>query len=174
MAAKYYAFIDGEQRGPFSIDQLADAGVRPSTYVWSKEMADWDRADHVEEIRNEFQRHINFKKELTSNPVNRANGAPFGQQNSSTAQPSAPPPSRRFGIPLPEVTEPEDLSRPPQLSLTLAILSLILCFVPTGIAAVIFTLKSQKCWDRSLCRGSDLKEMSGETAEDLRRKSHEY
>ncbi|MDE6143194.1 MAG: DUF4339 domain-containing protein, partial [Muribaculaceae bacterium] len=33
---KYFAIIDGEQKGPFELEELADAGVRPSTYVWCK------------------------------------------------------------------------------------------------------------------------------------------
>ena len=31
---KYYAMIDGERRGPYELDRLAEAGVRPETYVY--------------------------------------------------------------------------------------------------------------------------------------------
>ncbi len=42
---RYFAMIDGERRGPFGLDELADAGVRPDTYVWCKGMSDWEKAE---------------------------------------------------------------------------------------------------------------------------------
>lgn len=44
---RYFAMIDGERRGPFELSQLADAGVRPGTYVWCKGMDDWEKAEDV-------------------------------------------------------------------------------------------------------------------------------
>ena len=47
---KYFAIIEGEKQGPFELEQLAEAGVRPSTYVWCKGMADWEKAENVADI----------------------------------------------------------------------------------------------------------------------------
>lgn len=162
---KYYAFIDGAQKGPFDLDQLADAGVRPSTYVWSKDMDDWHRADEVEEIRNVFRRHIDTQEERRRAEEERIKAAaPAVSAAPPQEAPPAERPRLRFG--LPEVEEQEDLSRPPHLSMTLAVLSLLLCFPPTGIVSVIFTYKAQRAWQDAL--------MDPKGGEHLRRQSHEY
>lgn len=174
MAPKYFVFIDGEQKGPYTLDQLSDIGVRPSTYVWCKDMADWGRADSVEEIRNLFQRSISHKKEMEqASEVVVPNGT-IGISNpgpGAAPEQEAPRPRQRF--PLPEVEQQIDINQPPQVSMTLAILSLLLCFIPTGIVAVIYTYKAQNCWDRSNGRGMDPMR-ADESVEELRRKSHDY
>ena len=166
---KYYAFIDGEQRGPFDLDRLAEAGVRPSTYVWCKGMDDWHRADEVEEIRAQFRRHINLHKDPAPEaaPVSSiappAGMAPHpqNQPEQSQEQPS------RFPFPQ-SVEQAPDINQPPQVSMTLAVLSLILCFLPTGIAAVVFTYKARKLWEESFAPGQ------GKSQEYLRSQAHEY
>lgn len=169
MPPKYFAFIDGEQKGPFTLDQLTEVGVHPSTYVWCKEMADWQRADQVEEIRNLFRHHIEVRKEAAQEvqPVAPADMRPDSKPEENS------PRSARFS--LPPVEEQVDLSRPPQVSMTLAVLSMLLCFFPTGIAAVVFTYKAQKCWETAVWeeRKESMKKDSG-AIEDLRRRAHEY
>lgn len=161
---KYFAFLDGNQQGPYDPEQLVAAGVRPSTYVWCKGMADWERADSVDEIRELFRRHISEHKEtprkekaIDENLQNPVKGP----------QPDESKPERIFFGRIPESVEPEpDLNTPPQVSMTLAVLSLLLCFPPTGIAAVVFTHKAQKAWDESL------KDQA--SSENLKRQAHEY
>lgn len=165
MPPKYYAFIDGEQKGPFSLDRLIDIGVRPSTYVWSKDMEDWQRADSVEEIRNLFRHHLENKRENTLTQVQ-----PATPSEATTGKPENVVTQQRMGFPLPETEENIDLDSPPQVSLTLAVLSLLLCFPPTGIAAVIYAYKAQKTWDEATKWRDNTKDAS----EGLRRKAHEY
>lgn len=166
MPPKYFAYIDGEQKGPFSLDQLADAGVRPSTYVWSKDMADWQRADQVDEIRNAFKRHIEIRKEVTPEPPVTPQYTPTDEQPADGQD--RPRFTGRFH--LPEVEEQTDINRPPQVSMTLAVLSLLLCFPPTGIAAVIYTYKAVKTWEEATKWGNGVKDNS----EELKRKAHDY
>ena len=46
-----YFFADGTvQRGPFPIHELPAHGLRPDTLVWKAGMAQWQRADEVEEL----------------------------------------------------------------------------------------------------------------------------
>ena len=47
---RYFAMIGGEQRGPYELMELSEAGVTPETYVWCKGMADWQPASDVAEI----------------------------------------------------------------------------------------------------------------------------
>ena len=170
MTSQYFAFIDGEQRGPFPLDRLTEAGLRPSTYVWCKGMADWQRADSVDEIRSLFRRHIETRKEpVRPTPEeirpNQGNNGPFPRQEGGESADN--PPQMRF--PLPPTEENVDINRPPQVSMVLAILSLIICFLPTGIAAVFFTYKATKTWDES-----NRPETGVEQREELRRRCHDY
>ena len=159
---RYFAFIDGEQRGPFEPDQLSAAGVRPSTYVWCKGMADWQRADSVDEIRRVFTHHITHRHETPVTPE-PSDAQPV---EAVPAQELPPEPDRiRFGR-IPDQGEPQpNLDNPPQVSMTLAVLSLILCFPPTGILAVLFAYRAQKAWNDSNIPGADV--------EALRIKAHE-
>lgn len=161
MQPKYYAFIDGEQKGPFTLDELAEAGVRPSTYVWCKDMDDWHRADQVDEIRELFRRHISNPRPAPAQEIVAEEPASGRAEETAEAQ----PPQMRF--PLPPTEDDVDISRPPQVSMTLAVLSLILCFPPSGIAAVAFTYKSLKSWEAS-------KMEPKQTADEMRRKAHDY
>lgn len=52
-----YFIIDnnGQQAGPFSLDQLAQKGITPETLVWAQGMTDWTPAWKVEELRNTLE-----------------------------------------------------------------------------------------------------------------------
>ena len=52
----YYLFIDNEQRGPFSLEQLAEMGITPETEVWTQGMADWQQAGDVPQLPPLLQR----------------------------------------------------------------------------------------------------------------------
>lgn len=42
---------NGQQAGPFSLDQLVQKGISPETLVWKQGMADWTPAWKVEDLR---------------------------------------------------------------------------------------------------------------------------
>lgn len=164
--SKYFAFIDGEQRGPFPLEDLVKEGVRPSTYVWCKDMDDWHRADEVPEVCRLFRQHLAEKMHPTAPVLPPNSTAPVGPAENADTQQQQPQPLR---FPIRESELPEaDYNNPPQVSMTLAVLSLILCFIPTGIVAVIFTYKARKTWEEALNAGE------GADKENLKRQSHEY
>lgn len=167
---KYFAFIDGEEKGPFSLSQLSDVGVRPSTYVWCKGMADWQRADGVEEIKEYFRSHLAGLKNDAPAVIDvtpSSQGASAGHPTQE--KPSRPPRFSRFGISAEDAPEPEpDLNMPPRISMALAVCCFIF-FPPTSIAAIIYTAKAQKCWNEAL-----LPTTNSEKSTELRRNAHEY
>ena len=188
---KYFAFIDGEQKGPFDLDELIGAGVRPSTYVWCRGMDDWQKAEEVADVCQLFLRHLSGK----NNPQPPAKTAP-GPASPQTPENSPQNPeidpeeearlrAIRENVPLgfqnqvrksgttpgPPLDTSPDLSSPPQVSLTLAILSMLLCFFPAGVAAVVFTYKSMKCWNEALKTEGERSEMLREEAHDLGRRA---
>lgn len=150
---KYFAMIDGERRGPFELNQLAEAGVRPSTYVWCKDMDKWEKAEDVADVCRMFRNRIydlmhpssvDAEKQV-SLPANSGTGNPetrgFTRYDRVLQQHNADPfPS------IEEIEERENKLPPPPYLLLTAILVTILFFPPTGIAAIVYAVKARKTW----------------------------
>ena len=69
----YYLYIDDQQRGPFSIEQLAEMGITPETEVWTEGMADWKQAGDVPALttllqRLEYERHSAASRPASTPP----------------------------------------------------------------------------------------------------------
>lgn len=49
--ARWYVLVDGEQTGPFGLEELRarvlSTDITPRTWVWADGMAEWRRAEHV-------------------------------------------------------------------------------------------------------------------------------
>lgn len=181
---KYYAFIDGEQKGPFELDELVAAGVRPTTYIWCKGMDDWQEAQEVPEVCRLYRQHI---AEMMHPSLRRTDepsinpGVTITPQPTDDHQPTQAEDADLEDVPLqfrryvqksgtkpgPSLDTSPDINQPPQVSLTLAILSMLLCFVPTGIAAVVFSYKAQKTWLQA-------QSASGEQADRQKAQAHDY
>lgn len=52
----YYIVINGEQRGPYSVEELLRAGLTAESMVWRSGMADWQPAREVRELNELLQR----------------------------------------------------------------------------------------------------------------------
>ena len=50
--------IDGKRCGPYELEELADAGVRPGTYIWCKGMDDWEKAEDVADVCRMFRNRL--------------------------------------------------------------------------------------------------------------------
>ncbi len=60
---EYYVYLNDQQQGPFTLEQLAEMGITPETEVWTQGMADWRQAGDVAELtpllqRQQFEQHI--------------------------------------------------------------------------------------------------------------------
>lgn len=50
---KQFYYLDGkDQKGPLSIEQLNEVGIKPDTLVWSDDMENWKPAKDVFELAN--------------------------------------------------------------------------------------------------------------------------
>lgn len=51
-----YYFIDskGQQQGPMSLEELLERNILPHTPIWKKGMADWEKAQYQDEIREKL------------------------------------------------------------------------------------------------------------------------
>lgn len=151
---KYFAIIDGERRGPFKLSRLAEAGVRPSTYVWCKGMKDWEKADDVPDVCRMFRNRIFDLMHPAS--VDAQNGFIAGmpaQGANPEGEPGATP--TRFdryledGQHIPtvdEIEENKDVSSRPEHMMVWAILATIFFFPFAGMAGIYFAYKSNKSW----------------------------
>lgn len=178
--------IDGERRGPYELDELAEAGVRPSTYVWCKGMTDWEKAEDVADICRMFRGRLYDL--LHPKAPDNANAGYVG--NSGNDPTELPPPRSRFDqfmqdSRLPSIEEIEagkDYSQPPKNMVWPSILVTLLAFTPCGILAIIFAVASQRCWKKGNLpkQTVDLKTADNnsgkkpKTPEEWRRMAHEY
>lgn len=168
---RYFAILDGEEKGPFSLEQLAEAGVRPDTFVWCKGMGDWQKAEEVADICRFYRQRIFDLMHPTkpapdsdSDSYNEDSG-PDGIRNSSM---------RMMQLPMPE--EIVDTSHAPVSTMFLAILSTLICFPITGCVAVFYSMKSTRAWAEA--QRSNMKSSkhlySDSERENLKRLAHDY
>ncbi len=173
--------IDGEQRGPFELSQLSEAGVTPDTYVWCKGMADWQPASDVADICRFYRQRIFDLMHPSSAPAAEV------PQRVPESQPDSDGnggfPMRFTGIvgrdgDIPEMLpeEPVDTSVPPTSMLVVSILLTLFCFPFTGFVAIYYSIKSRQAWEEA--RRSESKSSrrlyTDEEREDRRILAHDY
>lgn len=146
---KYYAMIGGEQRGPFTLDELVGAGVRPQTYVWCRGMNDWERAEDVADICRYFRVRLHDLMHPGNPTVNESRSesqAPDSYESSGmtlrglsdSALPSVE-----------EISEPANPDKRPASMLGLAIAATII-FPFLGWIALRSALACRKAWRQDM------------------------
>lgn len=98
----FYLFIDNEQRGPYSLEQLAEMGITPETEVWTEGMADWKQAGDVPQLTALLQR-LEYERATQRPPVVPPSHAqvppvpPAWDTQASASQPQSQPEPKRKG-----------------------------------------------------------------------------
>lgn len=115
---QYFLVINGEKRGPFTIDQLTTQPVTPQTLVWTEGMSDWAPAQQVAEISSLF--------------APQAPSAPTPGAPQAPAYNAAP----AYGNPQPQAPNTQII--PPNY-LVWSILVTLFCCLPGGIVAIIYS-----------------------------------
>lgn len=151
---KYYAMIDGEQKGPFELEELPDAGVRPSTYIWCKGLPEWQKAEDNPDICRFFRNRLYDIMHPEAAAVNLT-PEELEKYKIKPDDPNKTYPSRfdwylkDSGETLPtleDIDAQENKNIPPVSMVGYAWLVTFLCFFPTGIVALVYAYKSQKEW----------------------------
>lgn len=151
---KYFARINKTTEGPFSLTQLVEAGIRPSTYIWRKGLPDWIRASEDPEICRAMRRYLAGLDPMTGNPPVTADRSiiPDSEKNTSETTPQQGIGIRGFAEP-PNST---DYSVAPQgVSIIMAIVITICCFPITGLLAIFFAMRTKANWKMSEQPGTD-------------------
>lgn len=176
---RYFAMIEGERRGPFSLEELHSAGVRPDTYVWCKGMDDWEKAEDVADICRFYRQRI-FN---LMHPDSTSKEEPSEKTDNKSSDPydSFPIRFRHFVQKAgadPTINgeeEPDPAHRPTSL-VPLAIVLMLMCNTITGIVALFYAIKSRKAWNEAHRGTQDHnKELySDSERQALSRQAHEY
>lgn len=174
---KYFAMIDGERRGPFDLSELHDAGVLPETYVWCKDMDDWEKAEDVADICRFYRRRIfDLMHPQASAPEPQTSpdpdGDPYGQFPVRYREFV-----RREGADpiIPDEPE-EDLAMPPASMLPVSLVLTLLCCPVTGLVAIYWSVMSRRAWEE-MRRGeskSSKKLYTDEERSAYSRMAHDY
>ena len=151
---KYFAMIDGERRGPFTLEELHSAGVTPDTYVWCKGMDDWKKAEDVADICRFYRQRIFNLMHPSAASAEQSN--PTDKQNAdSDEDPYADFPisfrryARQAGAD-PEIREVEpDYNHRPTSLIPLSVILLVLCCPITGFVALYYAIMSRKAWNEA-------------------------
>lgn len=151
--AKYFAMIDGERCGPYSLEELHDAGVGPETYVWSKGMSDWQQAADVADICRHFRQRIFNRMHPSAGPEIKERGPASGGEKEREGEDELIGGWGRFlgagqNLPLPE--DAVDLSKQPPSLIPIAVMVIVFCFPLTGAVALYFSIAARKAWNEAI------------------------
>ncbi|MCH5215876.1 MAG: CD225/dispanin family protein [Muribaculaceae bacterium] len=131
---KYWIVINGERKGPMSIDELMKtAELTEETYVWNETMSQWEHAGNVEELKGIFSRNQDCfaEKEETHESEFEDTAELDAEDVKSTEEPTHKKAWYDYG-------EIPDMTQCPPTFLVLSIIMLLCCCQIFGIVAVIY------------------------------------
>lgn len=118
---QYFLVVNGEKSGPFTIDQLATQQLTPQTLVWTEGMSDWAPAQQFAELSSLF-----------------APQAPTPEASQPTVTPQASAYNAAPAYDNPQPQAPNTQVVPPNY-LVWSILAALLCCLPGGIVAIVYS-----------------------------------
>jgi hypothetical protein len=138
---QYWINHRGVQSGPVDLDALKEMGLTSAAYVWHEGLPDWVKITQLPELQGLYV-------------MENGTTAPQPQQATVAAEPQAQEEGQTvMGQPYqpyqqqpyqqqPQYAQPQASSEPcPPTNLAWAIISMILCCIPTGIVAIVYALK---------------------------------
>lgn len=129
MDEKQYYYLNGTiKMGPFSLDTLKHAPIKPDTLVWNNTLSDWVEARTLPELQVFF----------VVPPPNTPPPAPSAHQNTQTNKYSGEFSQQynRFSTPPPM----------PDNYMVWGILTLLFCFWPLSIVSIVNASKVSSCY----------------------------
>ena len=85
---KYHYVENKVAKGPVSIEELAEIGIKPDTLVWCKGMAKWAKASEVEALAGILAGKVAPPEPPTVSPASPSKASPASPQSVSPASPS--------------------------------------------------------------------------------------
>lgn len=147
--------IDGQRVGPLSLEQMPDAGVKPSTYIWCKGMPDWEKAEENADVcrfyRNRLYDLMHPGSPSDFNPDTDDTEGPIKDLPQNSPGNEGANNGNRMGYmaempTIEEIDARQDTSVAPVSMVGWAWIVTILCFFPTGILALLCAYRSKNAW----------------------------
>lgn len=149
---KFFVIIEGEQKGPYALEQLPEAGVTPDTYVWRKGLPAWHKAADDADICQFYRNRLSTIGSASETSAEQAHDPEEEAINEflSRIPPMFRETVRRSGIqPGNKLMEPDTSVAPPK-TLAYAIIMTLLCFPPTGFVAIYQSIISNRLWQEHI------------------------
>lgn len=165
---KFFAMIDGEQRGPFTLEELDAAGVRPDTYVWCKGMDGWRKASEVADVCRYWRQRLSgtLPTQTADCGADRVASADAARTGSSEEVRHL----RQVRSFDPEGPEPGvDINQPPRGLLLPAIIVCIMCSPLPGAVAIYFAYRTSRLWKEAV----EAERSGNGNAEALKHEAHD-
>ena len=162
---QYWINQDGEQTGPFTLDQLELMTLSEKTYVWSAGFDDWKPLSQVAELAHLLPETGATSVEVPPLQAEPVVGKPVEQPVLGTPvqQPVMGTPVQQpaMGQPAPASVSGQTYPACPPTNMVWAIISTILCCIPLGIVAIIYANKvSKKYYEGDLAAAEHYSEVS--------------
>lgn len=121
MKEYYYLDADQQQKGPIDPSEFMRLGITKNTLLWKNGMAGWQAAGMIPELALYFQ----------------------------AAPPTPPPATGSSGsTTIPPRPAPQPAAAKPDSLLIWSILSTVLCCLPLGIVAIVYSTRVDPLWDK--------------------------
>ena len=124
MGKYYYVDSTGQQKGPIDVEDFLEYGIKKHTLIWQSGMQDWTEAGKVPEVVSALYQS---REEVPPPPPQYASGSFI---------PSAPP-----------VSKPDNL-------MLWSVLATVLCCLPLGIVAIVYSNKVDTLWSNRDYQGA--------------------
>lgn len=129
---QYWINHNGVQSGPVDVDAIREMGLTSSAYVWREGLGDWVKITQMPELQGYYQVTDQSAAPQQPSTAQAVQGQPYEPQQ----QPQYTQQQPQYAQQPSAATEPC-----PPTNLVWAIISTVLCCIPTGIVAIIYALK---------------------------------
>ncbi len=141
---EYWIIVDCRHAGPFSAQDLINAGLKDDTLVWCEGLTEWTPAGRIEELASMMRmRDTTAAATTPQEPCERECAPASGQQ-----QPREPEQTYRQ-YPQPQQTQqaPVVASEPcPPAYIAWSVIATLLCCTIAGIPAIIFSSMTKSAY----------------------------
>lgn len=156
---KYWIIIDGVQKGPLTIDEVAaERSLNLSTPVWHEGLTDWTTVGALPELAALLTENYPGQQQQPYSGQQPYGQQSYGQQSYGQQQPYGQQPyggnrynqayQQPYGQQFNQPTDPNAVPPMPDTYLVWAILSTICCCIPFGAIAIIYSSKVSPAYYR--------------------------